>query len=76
MCFCKGRSPVVRTPVSATPGLNFKPGFFFLLSKALSQIIFFSIIFRVPSHQIAKRIKLNLLFKLLYLSLNFAQTLG
>ena len=26
--------PVVRTPVSATPGLNFNPGFFFLLSKS------------------------------------------
>ena len=28
--------PVVRTPVSANPGLNFNPGFFFFLSKALS----------------------------------------
>ena len=31
---------VVRTPVSTNPGLNFHPAFFFLLSKALSWIIF------------------------------------
>ena len=43
--------PVVRTPVSANPGLNFNPGFFFFLSKALSRIIF-SVLFRVSSHQI------------------------
>ena len=28
--------PVVRTLVSTNPGLNFNPGFFFFLSKALS----------------------------------------
>ena len=28
--------PVVRTPVSANPGLNFNPSFFFFLSKTLS----------------------------------------
>ena len=28
--------PIVRTPVRAYPGLNFNPGFFFFLSKALS----------------------------------------
>ena len=44
------RGPVVRTPVSANPGLNFNPGFVFFLSKALSQIIF-SILFRVSNHQ-------------------------
>ena len=43
--------PVVRTPVSANLGLNFNPGFFFLLSKALSGIIF-SILFRVSNHQV------------------------
>ena len=43
--------PGVRTPVSANPGFNFNPGFFFLLSKALSRIIF-SILFRVSNHQI------------------------
>ena len=43
--------PVVQKPVSANPGLNFNPGFFFCLSKALSQIIF-SILFRVSNHQI------------------------
>ena len=70
MCFCKDRSPVIRTLVSANPRLNFNPGFFFLLSKALSQIIFFLLFLEYPV------IKLNLLFKLLYLSSNFAQTLG
>ena len=43
--------PVVRTPVSANPGLNFNPGFFIFLSKALSQIIF-SFLFRVSNYQI------------------------
>ena len=43
--------PVVRTLVSANPGLNFNPGFFFFLSKALSWIIFY-INFRVSNHQI------------------------
>ena len=43
--------PVVRTPVSANPGLNFNPGFFFLSSKAHCRIIF-SILFRVSNHQI------------------------
>ena len=42
---------VVRTPVTTNPGLNFNPAFFFLLSKALSRIIF-SILFRVSNHQI------------------------
>ena len=45
------QGPVVRTPVSANPGLNFNPGFFFLLSKAHCRIIF-SILFRVSNHQI------------------------
>ena len=89
---------VVRTPVSANPGLNFNPGFFFFLtceprdffhlsqtespftgcffsSKALSQIIF-SILFRVSNHQIVgNENKLNLFFKLSYLSSIFALTL-
>ena len=43
--------PVVRTPVSANPGLNFNPGFFFFLSKAQLRIIF-SILFRVSNHRI------------------------
>ena len=42
------------TPVSASPGLNFNPGFFFFLSKVLSRIIF-SILFRVFNHQIVGR---------------------
>ena len=43
--------PVVGTPVSTNQGLNFNPAFFFLLSKALSRIIF-CILFRVSNHQI------------------------
>ena len=34
------QGPVVRTRVSANPRLNFNPGFFFFLPKALSRIIF------------------------------------
>ena len=45
------RGQVVQMPVSTNPGLNFNLGFFFFLSKALSQIIF-SILFRVSNHQI------------------------
>ena len=48
-CIHQGR--VVQTPVSANLGLNFNPGFFFFLSKALCRIIF-SIIFKVSNHQI------------------------
>ena len=47
----KVQGPVVGTPVSANPGLNFNPGFFIFLSKALSRIIF-SFLFRVSNHQI------------------------
>ena len=43
--------PVVRTPVSTNSRLNFNLGFFFLLSKALCQIIF-SLLFTVSYHQI------------------------
>ena len=43
--------PVVRTAVSANPGLNFNPKCFIFSSKALSRIIF-SILFRVSNHQI------------------------
>ena len=45
------QGPVIRTPVSTNPGLNFNPAFFFLLSKALCRIIF-CILFRVSNHQI------------------------
>ena len=38
--FVTYQGPVVRMLVSPNPGLNFNPGFFFFLSKALSQIIF------------------------------------
>ena len=43
--------PVVRMPVNTNPGLDFKPGFFFLLSKVLSRTIF-SILYRVSNNQI------------------------
>ena len=68
--------PVVRTPVSANPGLNFNPGFFFLLSKAHCRI--FSLFFlEYPITKLkAKRIKLNLPFKLSYPSSNFTLTVG
>ena len=45
------QGPVVRTPVSANQGLNLNVGFFFLLSKAVSRIIF-SILFEESNHQI------------------------
>ena len=68
--------PVVRTPLSANPGLNFNPGLFFFLSKALTRIIF-SIFLAYPIIKLqAKRIQLNWLFKLSYLSSKFALTLG
>ena len=44
-------TPVVRTPVSANLVLNFNLGFFLLLRKVVSRIIF-SILFRVSNHQI------------------------
>ena len=45
------QGPVVRTPVSANPGLSFNPGCFIFLSKALSRIIF-SFLFGVSNYQI------------------------
>ena len=42
---------VFRRLISANPGLNFNPNFFFFGSKAFSVIIF-AILFRVSSHQI------------------------
>ena len=48
----KHQGPVVRRPISANPGLNFKLGLFFFCSKAFYRIIF-SILFRASNHQIA-----------------------
>ena len=45
------QGPVVRMQVTANPRINFDPGFFFFLSKALFRIIFY-IIFSVSIHQI------------------------
>ena len=55
ICCIIVQGPVVRTPVSASPGLNFNPGFFFFLSKALYRIIL-SILFRVSNHQIEGKV--------------------
>ena len=52
--YFRALGPVVRTPISTDPGLNFNPGFFFFLSKAHSRIIF-SIFFRISNHQIVER---------------------
>ena len=72
-CYLLG--PVVRRPISANPGLNFNPGFFFFFgSKAFSRIIF-SILFSASNHQIvSKRNTTEFAFKLSYLNSNFALT--
>ena len=49
-----GPGPVVRRPISAYPRVKFNPGFFFLCSKAFSQIIF-SVIFRASNHQLVDK---------------------
>ena len=62
--------------VNTNPGLKFNLGFFFFSSKALSWIIF-SIFFSIPNHQIVgKKIQLNWLLKLSYLSSKFSLTRG
>ena len=50
-------------PVITYPGLNFNPGLFFFLSKAISRIIF-AILFRVSSHQIVSKENLKSKFGL------------
>ena len=70
------QGPVVRRRISADPRLNFNLGLFFFCSKAFSRIIF-SILFRASNHQIVgKKNKTDFLFKLSYLSSNFALTLS
>ena len=55
---------------------KFNPGFFFLYSKAFSQIIS-SVIFRASNHQLVdKRIKTEILFKPSNLNSNLTLTLG
>ena len=55
--------------------LGFNPGFFFLCSKAFSQIIF-SVIFRASNHQLVDKKNSNeMLFKLSNLNSNLALTL-
>ena len=46
--------PVFQRRISANPGLNFYPGFFFCSSKAFS-LINFSNIFGVSNHQIVDK---------------------
>ena len=46
--------PVVQGPISANPGLNYNPGFFFFCLKEFSQIIFW-ILFRASNHQIVDK---------------------
>ena len=47
------RGPVVKRPISANPGLNFNPSFFFFCSKVFSRVI--SSFFRASNHQIVGR---------------------
>ena len=49
--YFRALGPVVRTPVSADPGLNFNPGFFFFIPKALSPDNFLYS-FSISNHQI------------------------
>ena len=46
--------PVVRKPISAEPGVKFKPGSFLLCLKAFSRIIFCAI-FRASNHQLVDK---------------------
>ena len=48
------QDPVVRRRISANPGLNFNPGFYFFCSKGFFRIIF-SILFRASNHQIVNK---------------------
>ena len=45
------QDPVVRRPISANPGLNFNPGFFFFCWKVFSRIIFASFFKSILSPQ-------------------------
>ena len=68
---------VVRRPINANPGLNFNPGLYFFCSKAFFRIKLSRFFLEYQIIKLwTKRIKLNFLFKLSYLSWNFALTLG
>ena len=51
---CYNQGPAVRRPISANPGLNFNPGFFFFCSKVFSRVIS-SLLFRASNHQFVGR---------------------
>ena len=76
--WCRRRSLglVARRSVSANPGLNFNPGFFFFCSQALSRIIF-SILFRTSTHQIVgKKNTTEFAFKAFISELKFRSSRG
>ena len=69
--------PVVQRPISANPGLNFSASFFFICSKAFPRAIFSQLFLEHSINKLyAKRMKLNVAFKLLYLNSNFTPNPG
>ena len=69
--------PVVERPISTSSGLNFSSSFFFVCSKAFPRAIFSQLFLEHSINKLyAKRMKLNVVFKLLYLNSNFTLTLG
>ena len=69
------QGPLVRRPISANPGLNLNPGFFFFCSKTSRKNS--PTIFRAKNHQIVdNKNETEIAFKLSCLSSNLAQTLG
>ena len=69
--------PVVQRPISTSPGLNFSSGFFFVCSKAFPKIHFPQLFLEHSINKLyAKRIKLNVLFKLSYLHSKFRTNPG
>ena len=68
--------PVVRRPISASPGVKFNPSFFFLCSKAFSRIIFFVFLELPIINSYTKRSKTKTFFKLSNMNSNLALTQG
>ena len=68
----------LKADISANPGFNFNPRFFFFHYKRISRIIFF-VLFRssnIIKLQTKRILKTYSLFNLSYLNLKFALTLG